>query len=161
MLTRYDRWTNGVGLASTLGWMEELRRDMDRMFEDFERSFAPSSSWLFGNVDGWPDFELLDEGERFVIRAEVPGMKESDLEVTYDRGAVSIRGRRDASVPEGWTVHRKERASYELSRMISLPAAIDPDGATATLKAGVLEIVLPKAPEARPRRLEIKSGAAN
>lgn len=135
--------------------MEALKREMDRMFDGFERGFIPGS---FG-VDAFPSVELADEGERFVVRAEVPGVGDGDLDVTYDRGAVSIRARRDAAAPEGWSIHRKERPSFELSRVIALPAPIDPERAEATLRDGLLEIALPKSPEAAPRRLPIKSAS--
>lgn len=162
MLTRNDGLLDGVGLVSPFAMMDELRREMDRMFEGVERSMGhPSARRLAGAFDGRPDVELSDEGDRFVVRAEVPGVKESDLEVTYDRGTVSIRARRDASIPEGWSVHRKERASYELSRVITLPSAIDADQASAALRHGMLEVVLPKTPEAQPKRLTVRSSETN
>lgn len=162
MLTRYDGSLDGVGLVSPFAMIDELRREMDRMFESVERSMGlPSARRWVTAQDGWPDVSLSDEGDRFVVRAEVPGVKESDLEVTYDRGSVSIHARRDAAVPDGWSVHRKERASYELSRVISLPGAIDADQASATLRHGLLEIVLPKTADSQPRRLSVKSGDSN
>lgn len=161
MFTRWDRTDRG-GLVSALEMMDELRREMDRVFDGYERSMGIAPFGTLGRgMGGWPEVALSDEGERFVLRADMPGVTEQDLEVTFDRGAVTLRARREASVPEGFTVHRKERSSFELARTVALPAAIDVDRAEATLRHGALEISLPKAKEAQPRRLAIRSGDTN
>ncbi len=140
--------TGGFGLDPD-ALMEELRRELTRTPLPREAHGAGGHAH--------EGLELSDAGDRFVIRVDVPGVTESDLEITYDRGAVSIRARRDAPAADGWVVRRKERASFEWSRAAVLPAPIEADRAEAKLCRGVLEISLPKTPDAAPRRVKITS----
>jgi HSP20 family protein len=147
MLSRKDGFVRGVGLVSPFSMVNELRREMDGL--------------LSGELDGWPDIELSDEATRFVIRMDVPGVSEEDVEVTYDRGRVTLSVRRDTAAPEGWIARRRERTSYRVTRTVTLPTNADPERAHASLRDGVLEISLSKAPEAQPRRLPVRSEPTN
>lgn len=75
--------------------------------------------------------------------------------------AVTLRVARDAAATEGWTARRRMRTSYQLARTVSLPTNIDPEKAEATLRDGVLEVSLPKVPDAQPRRIVVHSGPSN
>lgn len=160
MLSRNDRFVHGVGLVSPFSMVNELRREMDGLLQSVARS-SWGASPLSGELDAWPDIELSDEGGRFVLRMDAPGVRDRDVEVTYDRGTVTLRIHRDTTAAEGWTARRRERASYRVARSVALPANIDPEKADATLRDGVLEVSLPKAPEAQPRRLAIRSEPTN
>jgi HSP20 family protein len=160
MLSRSDRFVHGVGLVSPFSMVNELRREMDELLHSVGRSSWDPSP-LSGELDAWPDIELSDEGARFVLRMDAPGARDRDVDVTYDRGAVTLRVARETAAPEGWVARRRERASYRAARTVTLPTDIDPEKAEATLRNGVIEVSLPKAPEAQPRRLAVRSEPAN
>jgi HSP20 family protein len=150
MLTRLSDWYDwpfgSVGRsASTL---DQLRRQMERVFTDFEDQYGATA---------WPRMSLDDDGANLVLRAEVPGMAEQNLEITANATTLTLRGQRQDDVPEGYTVHRKERSAVQFARSFQLPTKIDPDNVQATIKNGVLTLKLPKAAEARPKQISIKA----
>jgi HSP20 family protein len=158
MLSRRNGHANGD--IGPFAMMDILSRDMDGLFAGLDRSLAFPSTALrrLAPTSGGPGaIDLEDAGDRFVVRADVPGVREEDLEVTFERGSITIRARRDAAPPEGHAVHQKQRTSFEMTRTVELPAPVDVDRAEASLRDGVLEIALPKSPEAAPRRLSIKT----
>ena len=104
----------------------------------------------------YPTLNVWDDGERFHAEAELPGFKIEDLELSVAGPQFQIRGRRTFEPREGWTVHRQERASGEFSRMVTFPAEIDAGNVQAALKDGLLSVTLPKAPSAKPRKIEVK-----
>lgn len=104
----------------------------------------------------YPTLNIWDDGERFHAEAELPGFKIEDVELVVAGSQVQIRGRRTFEAKEGWTLHRRERASGEFSRTVTFPAEIHADKVQAALKDGVLSITLPKAPSAKPRKIEVK-----
>ena len=160
MLSRNHVFARGVGLVSPLAMVDELRREVDGLLGTVGRSGWPASPFAT-ELDAGPDIELEDEGQRFVLRIEAPGVSERDVEISYDHGAVTLRVTRDTSPPDGWTAHRRERTSYRFARTVSLPTNIDPERAEATLRDGIVEISLPKIPAAQPRRLTVRSGPSN
>ena len=125
----------------------QLRRELDRLFGDFERSVpAPSSSLSFE-----------DEGGSFVLRADVPGLTENDFQISVAGNTVTLRGERKVEAPEGHSVHRRERSAVSFAKSFELPARVDADKVTATLKHGVLTLTLPKAAEAQARQISVKA----
>lgn len=131
---------------------DDLRREMNRLFFDFE-SARPALEM----EAGWPRVSLDDTGESLVLRAEVPGVAEKDLELQVEEGTVSLRGERKEAVPEGHSVHRKERADFRFSRSFQLPTKVDAEKVEAQLKNGVLTVTLPKAEAAKPRKISVRA----
>jgi HSP20 family protein len=125
----------------------QLRRELDRLFGDFERGVSQASSAL--------TFE--EDGNDFVLRADVPGLTEKDFEISVAGNTVTLRGERKVEVPEGHSVHRRERREVRFAKSLELPARVDADKVTATLKHGVLTITLPKAAEAQARQISVKA----
>ena len=109
-----------------------------------------------GEAGVYPPLNLWDDGESFHAEAELPGFKIEDIELSVAGGELQISGKRAIEAKEGWTLHRQERAAGEFSRTITFPAEIDADKVQAALHDGVLSIVLPKAPSAKPRKIEVK-----
>lgn len=105
----------------------------------------------------YPPLNLWDDGECFHAEAELPGFKIGDVDLSVAGCELQIRGRRALEAREGWALHRQERVAGEFSRTIAFPAEIDADKVQAALHDGVLSIVLPKAPSAKPRKIEVKS----
>lgn len=153
MLTRWNdgslrRWS-GDGAPSALS---DLRRDMNRLFADFDRDWAGSAA----RRASLPVMEMNDEGGALTVRVEVPGFSEGDLHIDLHRSALSIRGERRAETPDGYSVHRQERGAMAFSRTVTLPCRVEPEQVSASLRDGVLEISMPKAPEEQPRTIEVR-----
>jgi HSP20 family protein len=100
---------------------------------------------------------VRDAGDDLRIWAEVPGFQAEDLQVSFERGTLLIRGERKDSVPEGYGVQRKERSALRFARAFALPARVEPDKIEAKLQNGILELRLPKAAEERPRTISVKA----
>jgi HSP20 family protein len=125
----------------------QLRRELDRLFGDFERAWAPASASL----------SFDDDGTNFVLRADVPGLTENDFQISLAGNTVTLRGERKLEAPEGYSVHRRERSAVHFAKSFELPARVDAEKVTATLKHGVLTLTLPKAAEAQPRQISVKA----
>jgi len=152
--TPYRNWGFG-NLRRTLSAMDALRREMDTMLDRTDgdgRAEASDSAW-----SGWPCCSLRDEGERFVVKAEVPGLSEQEVDVKVTASSVAISGERKAEPLEGYSVHRKERGTFRFSRSFAVPVKIDPNRAEAKIKNGVLELSLPKAAEVQPKQIAVKA----
>jgi len=125
----------------------QLRRELERLFGDYERASAPAPAAV--------GFE--DDGSNFVLRADVPGLAESDIQISVAGNTVTLKGERKLEVPEGHSVHRRERSAVRFAKSFELPSRVDADKVTATLKHGVLTLTLPKAAEAQPRHISVKA----
>jgi HSP20 family protein len=152
MLTRFSDYSDwpSFGFADfgrSYAPSAQLRRELDRLFGDFERSAAPQASTL--------SFE--DDGSNFVLRADVPGLTENDFQISLAGSTLTLRGERKNDAPEGHTVHRRERSAFRFARSLELPSRVDGEKVTATLKNGVLTLTLPKAVEAQPRQIAVKA----
>jgi HSP20 family protein len=100
---------------------------------------------------------LFDTGSELMVRAELPGVKDEDLDITLDQGLLTLRGERKVDVPEGYAVHRQERGNLKFARSFTLPCKVDAERTTANLGNGVLTMVMPKAPEDQPRQIAIST----
>jgi HSP20 family protein len=98
-----------------------------------------------------------DQGGAFVVRAELPGLSEKDLELTATATTLTLRGERKVEVPQGYSTHRSERTGYRFARTFELPSKVDSDRVEARLENGVLTVTLPKAPEAQPKQINVKA----
>ena len=135
----------------TISLMDQLRRRMDRVFEDFDRGNG------YEPVAGrFPRTNFYDNGSAFALTLDVPGLKDKDVNLTLTNNVLTVTGSRKTDAPEGYSVHRQERAPYEFSRSYALPAKIDPEKVSATLANGVLTIALEKAPEVKPRQINVR-----
>lgn len=105
-----------------------------------------------------PDFEVKETKEGFVFKADVPGVKEKDIEITLTGNRLTISGRREAEVEEKLdTYYAYERSYGSFTRAFTLPEGTDGNNhIRADLKDGVLTLVLPKRAELQPRRIEVK-----
>jgi HSP20 family protein len=121
---------------------------MDRLFGEYERGNE------YRGV--FPYMHLSDTGAALVLRAELPGIKDSDLDLTVTEDTLTLRGERKEDVLEGYSVHRKERGALKFSRSFQLPVKVDSTKAEAKLENGILTLTLPKAAEAQPKRITVK-----
>jgi HSP20 family protein len=119
---------------------------MERMMDQTEASggtYAP-------RVNVW------DNGTEFVLEAELPGLSEKDVTIRVNHDVLTLEGERKVEVPEGASVHRRERPSLRFARSFTLPTKVDPDKVTATLTNGVLTVTLARAADAQPRQIPVR-----
>jgi HSP20 family protein len=118
---------------------------VDRIQRDSNRSWVPA-------------VDIFEETERFVVRADVPGVNPADIELNMDNGVLSVAGERpdeDRSEVDG--VSRFERVSGRFQRRFTLPETADADGIKAKSSNGILEISIPKQAAAQARRITVEA----
>ncbi len=131
--------------------IEELRRAVERMGErSVER--VPAGSAGLGFV---PETDLYDAGAAFVVRVDLPGVKEGDLEIIAEGSTLTIRGQREADGRRNERYLYCERPVGRFARTIELPERVDADRVEATLKLGILEITLPRDRTAAVKKVAI------
>ena len=143
-LTQFEPW----------GVVNLLHRDLDRL-----TARRPPARDAEGAVTDWrPAVDIVEEQERFVLRADVPGVDPADIDLSMDAGVLSISGHRTAeSRSEEAGMQRVERVSGRFFRRFSLPDTADAEGIKAHSKNGILEVTVPKLPEVQARRIEVEA----
>jgi len=155
MLTRWNEFGFG-DFDRHFSVLNSLRREMDRVFGDFERGYG--HDYLQASGQGLaPRLSVQDTGAELRVRAEVPGLTQKDLQITVEQSSLTIRGQRKVEEPKGYSVHRQERGQLSFARSFTLPSRIDAEKAVAELKNGVLELTLPKLAEAQPRQIQVRA----
>lgn len=153
MLTRRV-WPSRPAFEGSWSDLDPLRREVLRMLG----GLAGGESWRETAPSVFPPMNVTQDPDNFYIRAEVPGIRPSDLAISAMRNRVSISGKREIPVEqEKVSYHRKERAEGAFHRTITLPTDFDADRVDATYADGILTLTLPKAEEAKPRHIAVKS----
>ena len=123
-------------------------RDLLAIQQRLDR-FAPAPS-------GWtPPMDVLETGDQYVITAELPGLKRSDLDIQVHDDRVTISGARRESAQPYEQYHRVERGHGSFRRTFQLPKPVDSESVTADLRDGVLTVVCPKATDQSARRIRV------
>ncbi|CAH0342584.1 Hsp20/alpha crystallin family protein [Rhizobium sp. CECT 9324] len=139
-----------------------LQLDVDRAFENFWRMMP----YPFSAIDRlpWVDtvrVDVADSGKEITVTAELPGMNDTDIEVSISDGLLTIRGEKKSDhEAETNGILVSERTYGAMERTVPLPDGIDPDGAKATFRNGVLTLVIPRSPElqADTKRIPVQAG---
>jgi HSP20 family protein len=129
-----------------------MHREMSRMFDGFFRDIGEP---LLGSGQfGWPHVDVRETDSQFKVCAELPGLDENDVEVTFADGVITLKGEKRL---EEETALYSERWAGAFERQIVLGDDVDPDNVKAPFKNGVLTVILAKKPEARRqvKRIEI------
>lgn len=148
MLTRFN------DMHQFLGAMDLFRHRMNSLFSDFDRTYPAVPGWVA--TEAFPRTNLSDTGDNLRIVAEVPGVAKEDLQVKIQGNYLEITGSRKASTPDGFKIHRNERGAGSFSRSFTLPYEVEAAKVEATLKDGLLNLMLPKAESAKPRQITIQ-----
>lgn len=107
-----------------------------------------------------PRFDVKQTKDAFVIKADLPGVRDEDLDVSLTGSLLSISGKREAERREGdEQYYALERSYGTFTRSFSLPDSVDGEHVTADLKNGVLTVVIPKKPEAQPKKISVGKGS--
>lgn len=130
-----------------------LRREIDRLFDDtFNGTSHGQTGWI-------PATDIRETDAALTIEMELPGVSPQNVEVTTDKGVLSIKGRRESETVQGdnsrW--HVTERVHGAFQRAFKLPENVEGNGIEATYANGVLMVRLPKTPKAEPKKIEITS----
>jgi len=129
-----------------------LRRDMDRLFDVFWSGETPGTGVF-------PAMNVTQDKDRYYVRAELPGIRTSDLKISVERNKLSVAGKREIQEEgDGVSYHRRERAGGSFSRSITLPDDLNADAVDASYRDGVLTIVLPKAETVKAREIKVTTG---
>ena len=135
--------------------LRDLQEEMNNLFARLWHTGLST-----GPLDGqdWaPVLDVLEEEDRYVIRAEVPGLDAAGIELTYSGETLTIKGHKEVHYTDEQrkSLIRHERRFGAFSRSVSLPAAADPGKISATCHNGLLEISLPKTEESKPKAIKI------
>jgi HSP20 family protein len=140
-LVRYQPWT----------FVSRLHQELDRALGNDTDVASASVSWI-------PHVDIREEAERFVVVADLPGVDGKDIEITAEKGVLTVKGERRSekkTSDEGFA--RVERASGSFLRRFTLPESADAEAIKATHTNGVLEISIPKRPQEQPRRITVQA----
>ena len=134
-----DRWSN-------------LRDELNSLFNlPFWANFNRQDL-----ISGWsPVLDLYVNNDNVVAVLELPGLRKEDIEISLHDGTLTIAGERKSSSSNGEKVERTERYVGSFRRSITLPAQVDANKVGATYRDGILTVTLPKAEEAKPRRIQV------
>lgn len=151
-VVRYEPWV----------LMNRLSRDLERLFSNGAESgpFTADNEARSSVVDWFPAVDIKEEDKQFVLHADVPGVDAKDIEITMEKGVLTIRGRRETTARDekngaGYSRGRTERVTGEFFRRFSLPDTADSQAIKAKCVNGVLEVVIPKQEAVLPRRIEV------
>jgi HSP20 family protein len=132
---------------------EPFSREVDRLFDAFlGQAERGGRRWV-------PPMDLVEAENHFVLKADLPGLREDDVKIEVQDGTLTISGERKAEHEErehGW--YRIERSFGAFNRSLTLPEHVDASAISAEFKDGVLEVRIPKPEERKPQRIEIATG---
>lgn len=132
-----------------------LQNEMNRLFNSvFD---TPAGGGNGGALRRWmPAMDLLETDDHFVLRADLPGLSEEDVNIELEDTTLTVSGQRKAEHEERKEgAYRVERAFGSFSRSLTLPPGVDPAAVTANFDRGVLEVRVPKPEQRKPRRIAI------
>ncbi len=132
-----------------------MRQAMDRLFEDSIARPAPFSGEGTGHVP--LPVDVYETKDSFVVRASLPGVKPEAVDITVEGNTLTIRGEIEAPSEEGTHLLQEHRYG-PCTRSIELRMAIQPEKAEASFKNGVVTLTIPKAEQAKPRVIKVKTG---
>jgi HSP20 family protein len=129
--------------------------DLNRIQREFEKSyFGPRTR----PADFAPPVDVHEDADSLVLRAELPGVKRDDVEVSIDSNVLTLKGERKLEKEEeGRRYHRVERSYGTFVRQFQLPSNIDPSTIDAKLADGILTLRLHKKAELKPRKIDVKA----
>ena len=140
--------------------LSSLQGEMNRLFNTFFEAPGQAGNGGTGMTNRWiPAMDLVEEDEHYVLRADLPGMKEDDVNIELENNVLSVSGeRKHESTDKGNGFYRMERSSGSFSRSLTLPEGVDAEAIAASFEDGVLELRIPKPEQRKPHRVRISAG---
>ena len=149
---------NPAPLARRFGEWDPFERMRELMqwdpFQEMPRR------WLGGEESAYiPTFDVKEEKDAFVFKADLPGIKEQDVDVSITGNRLTVSGKRqEEKVDESESYYCRERSYGSFSRSFTLPDSVNSDQIQASMQEGVLSLRIPKSPEAQPKKIALKPG---
>ena len=143
--------------------LNTIQSEMNRLFNTFFDSPAPAAGHSNGqSLRRWiPAMDLVETEDAFVLRADLPGLSEQDVNIELEDNVLTLSGQRKAEHEErGEGYYRVERASGAFSRSLTLPDGVEPGRVQASFDRGVLEVRIPKPEQRKPRKVTISAGGS-
>ena len=135
--------------------MHQLQNELESALDNRFARFASAENSV--SADWMPAVDVKEEDQRFVVRADLPGVKPEDIHITTENGILTLSGSREVRTEEEKDGFRKvERVSGRFYRRFTLPETANVEEIDATTNHGVLEISIPKQPEVQPRRIDVR-----
>lgn len=145
-VTRFEPWSLLNRLHRELGYLDHFA-GRGTTHDNDEQSVA---DWV-------PAVDIVEEKERFVLRADLPGVSTDDIDISMDQGLLSISGeRRQEKSEQAEGLQRVERVTGRFYRRFALPETADADAISAKSVNGILEVSIPKQPKAQARRITVQ-----
>ena len=151
------RWQRpGLAAWSGFGHLTDLRDEIDRLFDSPLAELTRGSQLL----SGWtPAIDVFEDKDNVYVKAELPGMKKEEIEVSLHDGTLSISGERKVeNKVQDSEVYRAERFFGRFQRTVTLPSAVASEKVKAQYTDGILTITLPKTEEAKPKQINVNVG---
>jgi HSP20 family protein len=141
-ITRYQPW----------GLLNQLHRELGQGYEDDSNGSVATAEWA-------PAVDIKELDDRFVLHADIPGVKAEDIDVSMEKGVLTVKGEKETEAKtehEGYK--RVERSYGSFYRRFSLPDSADSEAISAKSNNGVLEIVIPKREAIMPKKITVSNG---
>lgn len=137
-----------------------LQNRMNSLFQDFSRNNTGENEMVTA-VGFVPPVDIYEDEHKLVLKLEIPGIRQEDLDVRMENSTLSVRGERSFET-EGKeeNFHRVERRYGSFYRAFTVPNTIDPESIKAEYDAGVLRLELQKRPESKPKQIKVNVGSA-
>ena len=139
-ITRYEPWS----------LLSQLQKELLSSQDD------KASEGLIATAEWVPSMDIKEAADKFIIYADIPGVKPEDIDVSMEAGVLTVRGKKESEVKtekEGYK--RVERSAGSFYRRFSLPDSANDEAINAKCKLGVLEIVIPKKEAVKPKRINV------
>src|SRR5580704_14798632 len=135
--------------------VSSLQDRVNSLFQDFAGDNQTVTAAAFA-----PAVDVYENGEKVVLKLDVPGIKEEDLDIRVENQTLSVRGERKFETEEKEeNFHRIERRYGSFYRSFTIPSTVNPDSVKASYEAGVLKVELEKRAEAKPKQIKVELGA--
>lgn len=134
-----------------------MQDEMNRLFDRFFGSDLLGDREMLSPTGYYPNVDVSESKEAYVVTAELPGLKKEDVHITFQDGMLMIEGERKAEKEEkDVNYHRVERSHGKFCRTFQIPSGVREDKISANYRDGILNIVLPKTEESKPKEIEVK-----
>lgn len=147
----FEKMPSFPGWNSGFRELEDARREMQRLFGSFTGAAGASPAGVY------PAINVTEDPDAIHVRAEVPGIRAADLDVTVENGTLTISGERRPAEEENASFHRREREWGAFRRSLTLGTRVDTERVEAAYTDGILTITLPKAAESRPKQITVRA----
>ncbi len=146
-------WPSRPTFDSPFADFDQWRRGMLRLLDTVTGDTVPDAG-----AGVFPPLNITQDSDNFYVRAEVPGVKPDELSISAVRNRVSLAGKRELPREhERVSYHRKERPEGSFNRTVTLPTEVDAERVEARYTEGILTITLPKAEQAKPRHIAVRT----